>query len=103
MRFCSFSASEGPTPRFPTPMVPRRTRMVTKPQRMVILRLLKVFWIWRPRGRPELRRVVVGRVAAAAAPPAVLPLFTLKPSWPIVVGNSRIRVRVRVRVLRRVK
>ncbi|CAN0896031.1 hypothetical protein LINGRAHAP2_LOCUS18224 [Linum grandiflorum] len=31
-------------------MVPRRTRMVTKPQMIVILMLLKVFWICRPRG-----------------------------------------------------
>lgn len=28
-----------------TSMVPRRTRMVMKPQRMAILMLLKVFWI----------------------------------------------------------
>ncbi|KAM2550656.1 hypothetical protein COP2_016000 [Malus domestica] len=45
------TASASELPRLPTPMVPRRTRMVTKPQRMVILMLLNVFWICRPRGR----------------------------------------------------
>jgi len=48
------TASASEEPRL-TPMVPRRTRMVTKPHRIVILMLLKVFWIWRPRGSPVAR------------------------------------------------
>lgn len=44
------------------PIVPRRTRMVTKPQRRVSFKLLKVFLIWRPRG--SARPLVVGKPAA---------------------------------------
>ena len=47
-------------------MVPRRTKMVTKPHRMVILMLFIVLAIWRPWGprrRLEVEEeVVVGRV-----------------------------------------
>ena len=48
-----------------TPMVPRRTRMVTKPQRKVILMLLKVLWILQLQGSalPRLRVFEVDKPA----------------------------------------
>ncbi|KAJ0441046.1 hypothetical protein HanIR_Chr16g0793321 [Helianthus annuus] len=65
MAWFSSSLSEDSEPK---PMVPRRTRIVTKPQRIVILMLFRVLWIWRlppPRRRlrrPPLAAVEVGRV-----------------------------------------
>lgn len=63
------TASASDVPKL-TPMVPRRTRIVTRPQRMVIFTLLNVFLICLPRGGgflpPEGVAIVVGRTPAEA-------------------------------------
>lgn len=69
------------------PIVPRRTRMVTNPQRMVILMLLRVLAIWRPRGVRRVAAVamVVGRVAPPVAVAMVVERFwAVKLSRPMV-------------------
>ncbi|KAJ6882053.1 hypothetical protein NC651_028610 [Populus alba x Populus x berolinensis] len=56
------------------PIVPRRTRMVTKPQRIVILMLLNVLLICLPREnivRALPLAVVVGKPPAAPPPLAL--------------------------------
>uniref|UniRef100_A0A3N7H3K0 Uncharacterized protein n=1 Tax=Populus trichocarpa TaxID=3694 RepID=A0A3N7H3K0_POPTR len=57
------------------PTVPRRTRIVTKPQRIVILMLLNVLLICLPRG--SIVRALPLAVVVVGSPPAPPPPLAL--------------------------